>query len=144
PFSPSSAWISPRRSSKSIASFATSDPNRFVMWRSSSAGASALKRLLHRVGDVGQRAGRDLGLHGLDLGQVLRALGVGLADADAVGLDVEDAVRAAAYRAALRLPDRVEDGDVDVLLGRGHDLGAEVGLVGVHADRLHALLLRRV
>ena len=35
----------------------------------------------------------------------------------------------------------VEDRLVDVLHRRGHDLIAEVGLVGVDADRLHALLL---
>ena len=40
PFSPSSAWISPRFSSKSIALFATNEPKRLVIPRSSSAGAS--------------------------------------------------------------------------------------------------------
>ena len=39
PFSPSSAWISPRFSSNSIALFATSEPKRLVIPRSSRAGA---------------------------------------------------------------------------------------------------------
>ena len=39
PFSPSSAWISPGRTSRSIPSLATTPGYRFVMPRISSAGA---------------------------------------------------------------------------------------------------------
>src|SRR6266568_1166422 len=42
PFSPSSAWTSPWRRSKSTLSFASTPGNRFVIPRSSSRGASAM------------------------------------------------------------------------------------------------------
>src|SRR5580765_5050137 len=41
PFSPRSAWISPRPRSKSTASFASTPGNRFVMPRSSRTGAAS-------------------------------------------------------------------------------------------------------
>src|SRR5918999_492343 len=103
PFSPSSAWISPRFSSKSIALFATNEPKRLVIPRSSSAGASpdigsvftAGPGLLDLGRDVGDLARLDL-LHDLvDLLLVLGALGGDLAEADAARLDVEDRVGAA-------------------------------------------------
>ncbi len=50
PFSPSSAWISPRRRSRSMWSFATSAPNRLVMPRSSSARSALEPRVSDRVG----------------------------------------------------------------------------------------------
>src|SRR3954447_21883962 len=146
PFSPRSAWISPRRSSKSIASFATSEPNRLVIPRSSRAGTSPAigRRLLDGVGDVGQLAGGDLVLDPVHLGLVLRADGGDLADPGAVVLDLERRVRAARERAALDVLDRVEHGDVDLLDRRGQHLIADVGLIGVDADALDALLLGRV
>ena len=42
PFSPSSAWISPGRTSRSIASLATTPGYRFVIPRISSAGARTI------------------------------------------------------------------------------------------------------
>src|SRR3954470_9921537 len=146
PFSPSSAWISPRRSSKSIASFATSEPNRLVIPRSSRARASpdigrSVSVLLHFRRDVGDVAVLDLVAGRGDLGLELRARGRDLADARAVVGQVERGVRPTLERAVLRRLDRVEHGDVDLLDGRGQDLRADVGLVGVDADALHRLLL---
>src|SRR6201991_2338814 len=51
---------------------------------------------------------------------------------------------AALEAAVLRRLDRGLHRDVDLLLGRGHDVRAQVGLVGVDADALDALLLGRV
>src|SRR4051812_1617751 len=148
PFSPSRAWISPRRSSKSMASLATSAPNRLVIPRSSSASASpgigvcpSSSWLLDRVRDVADLAADDVLLDLVDLVGVLLALGVHLAEAHAAVLEVEQLVRAALERAVLHRLDRVEHRDVDLLLGRGQDVAAEVALVGVHADALEALLL---
>src|SRR5688500_16973027 len=118
PFSPSSAWISPCFSSKSIALFATSEPKRLVIPRSSRAGVSpdigsvstAGPGLLDLGRDVGDLAGLDL-LHRLvDLLLVLRALRGDLAEADTARLDVEDGVLAAGEGLVLDGLDRVEDG----------------------------------
>src|SRR5215208_335403 len=152
PFSPSSAWISPRLSSNPIALLATSEPKRLVIPRSSRAGAApdigsvvtAGLRLLDLGRDVGDLARLDL-LHDLvDLLLVLRALRGDLAEADTAGLDVEDLVRAALEGAVLSRLDRLEHGDVDLLQRAGDDVRAEVALVGIDADALDVLLLRRV
>src|SRR5215212_3594240 len=152
PFSPSSAWISPRFSSKSIALFATSEPKRLVIARSSRAGAApdigsvgtGAPGLLDLGRDVGDLARLDL-LHDLvDLLLVLRAVRGDLAEADAAGLDVEHRVGAALEGAVLDRLDRVEDGHVDLLQGARDDVLAEIALVGVDADALHVLLLGRV
>src|SRR4051812_21238374 len=108
PFSPSSAWISPRFSSNSIALLATSKPKRLVIPRSSSAGASpdidrevTAPGLLDLGRDVGDLARLDL-LHDLvDLLLVLGALGRDLAEADAARLDVEHRVGTALERTVL-------------------------------------------
>src|SRR5690349_14241706 len=149
PFSPSSAWISPRFSSKSIALFATSEPKRLVIPRSSSAGASpdiggwftAALGLLDLGGDVGDLAVLDLLGDLVDLLLVLLAGGRDLAEADAARLDVEHRVGAALEGAVLDGLGRVEDGHVDLLQGAGDDVVAEVALVGVDADAHDALLL---
>ena len=67
-----------------------------------------------------------------------------LAEADAAVLDGGDHVGAALEAAVLGALDRVEHRDVDLLQRRGQDVVAEVGLVGVDADALDALLLGRV
>src|SRR6266702_330615 len=119
PFSPSSACTSPRRRSKSTPSFATTAPNLFVMPRSSSASCSSgcvgvtsagrpdprsdlvsrppasrnrsLRSLFHCVGDVGDLARLDVGCDLVELGGVLLARRVQLAEADAaVGQRVDD------------------------------------------------------
>src|SRR5215207_1547812 len=144
PFSPRRAWISPRRSSRSILSFATRAPKRLVTPSSCSASGSVTVLLLHRVRDVGQLAARDLLLDLVDLRLVLLALGVDLAEAGAARLDVEDRVGALGEVAVLDALDRVEHRHVDLLEGRGHDVRPEVRLVGVDADALDALLLGRV
>src|SRR5215208_3169270 len=152
PFSPSSAWISPRLSSNPIALLATSEPKRLVIPRSSRAGAApdigslptGALALLDLGRDVGDLARLDL-LHDLvDLLLVLRALRGDLAEADAAGLDVEHGVRAALEGAVLDRLDRVEDGHVDLLQRARDDVVPEVALVGIDADALHALLLGRV
>src|SRR5215208_1822161 len=152
PFSPSSAWISPRLSSNPIALLATSEPKRLVIPRSSRAGAApdigsvvtAGLRLLDLGRDVGDLAVLDLLHHLVDLLLVLRALRGDLAEADAAGLDVEHGVRAALEGAVLDRLDRVVDGHVDLLEGARDDVRAEVALVGIDADALDVLLLRRV
>src|SRR5215210_931027 len=152
PFSPSSAWISPRFSSNSIALFATSEPKRLVIPRSSRAGAApdigsvrtGAPGLLDLGRDVGDLARLDL-LHDLvDLLLVLRALRGDLAEAHTAGLDVEHGVRAALEGAVLDRLDRVEDGHVDLLQRARDDVVPEVALVGVDADAHDALLLGRV
>src|SRR3954452_853883 len=144
PFSPSRAWISPRRSSRSILSFATSAPKRLVTPSSCSASGPVTALLLHRVGDAGDLSVGDLLLDLVELALVLGALGVELAVARGPGLDVEQGVGAALERACLDGLGGVEHGDVDLLQRRSQDLRAEVGLVGVDADALNALLLRGV
>src|SRR4051812_30673662 len=134
PFSPSSAWTSPARRSRSTRSLATRLPKRFVTPRNSRAGASATsvsRALLDRVRDVGDLAGRDLLLDLLDLIGVFGARAVGLADADAVVLEVEERVPRL-ERAVLQLLNRLQHGLVDLLERRGHDVAAQVGLIGVH------------
>jgi hypothetical protein len=69
---------------------------------------------------------------------------VHLAEGHALRLDVEDLVLAALERAVLDRLDGLEDRDVDLLLGRGQDVLAQEGLVGVHADAQLVLLLRGV
>src|SRR3954468_10222305 len=145
PFSPSRACTSPWRRSKSTRSFATSAPKRLVTPSSSRARlAVAFRALLHRVGDVAQLAGGDLLLERVDLGRVLGPHAVRLPEADAARLRVEDRVRARLEGAVLGLLGRLEDRLVDLLERRGHDLVAEIGLIGVHADALRALLLHGV
>src|SRR5215218_9017271 len=103
PFSPSSAWISPRFSSNPIALFATSEPKRLVIPRSSRAGAAPDIGLVSPGGpglldlgrDVGDLARLDLLHHLVDLLLILRARRGDLAQADTAGLHVEDLVRAA-------------------------------------------------
>src|SRR3954454_19476023 len=115
PFSPSSACTSPERRSRSTRSLATRLPKRFVTPRSSRAGASGTsvrRSLLDRVGDVGELPRRDLLLDLLDLGDVLGALAVRLADPDAVVLDVEERVPRL-EAPALHLLDRLQHGLVD-------------------------------
>src|SRR3954466_10846983 len=99
PFSPSSAWISPRRSWRSTASLAVSAPKRLVMPRSSRASSAApdasvgvirrqrttWSRLL-LAGDRVRRRDRSvlqLRGHVVDLGLVLRTRRADLADARA-------------------------------------------------------------
>src|SRR4051794_4281772 len=123
-------------------------PKRFVMPRSSSAasisrGDRSLRAGAHRVGR-GDLAALDLVLDRLDLVGVLLARRADLADADAIALQVGDDVGAALVGVVLGGLDRVEHRDVDLLQRARDDLRAEVGLVGVDADRLDALLLRRV
>ena len=86
----------------------------------------------------------DFAVHLVDLRLVLGARRADLAEARAVVGDLERRVGAARELAVLDLLDRVEHRDVDLLDRRGQDVGAEVGLVGVDADALHALLLGRV
>src|SRR3954447_4744095 len=145
PFSPRRAWTSPARRAKSTPSLATMRPKRFVMPRSSSAASIrvVLGAGAHRVGRC-DLAALDLVLDRLDLVGVLLARRADLADADAVVVEVRDGVRPALVRIVLDRLDRVEDRHVDLLQRARDDLRAEVGLVGVDADRLHALLLRRV
>src|SRR3954463_3302415 len=145
PFSPRRAWTSPARRSKSTPSLATMRPKRFVMPRSSSAASirSLGAALPHRVGRR-DLAVLDLVLDRLDLVGVLLARRADLADADAVVVEVGDDVGAALVAVVLDGLDRVEDRDVDLLQRARDDLRAEVGLVGVDADRLDALLLGRV
>src|SRR3954454_7432813 len=104
PFSPSRAWISPRRSWRSTASLAVSAPKRLVMPRSSSASpaasasdgdTSANVRPASLLDGVGHRdgAGREVRLHLVDLVLVLGPGRRDLADARALVLDVERGVR---------------------------------------------------
>src|SRR4051795_7911535 len=145
PFSPRRAWTSPARRSKSTPSLATMRPKRFVMPRSSSAASirSLGAALPHRVGRR-DLAVLDLVLDRLDPVGVLLARRADLADADAVVVDVGHDVGAALVAVVLHGLDRVVDRDVDLLQRARDDLRAQVGLVGVDADRLNALLLRRV
>src|SRR3954454_8750818 len=136
PFSPSSAWTSPARRSRSTRSLATRLPKRFVTPRSSRAGASTTAvGLLDFRRDVGDLARLDPVLDLLDLVLVLGPDVVDLAEADAVGLDVEDGV-AGLELVVLQALDRLEHRLVDLLERRGHDVRPQVGLVGVHADAL--------
>src|ERR671933_2485488 len=146
PFSPSRAWTSPRLRSKSTRSLATIRPKRFVIPRSSSAAsmpcrrASRLRPAADGVRRV-DRAVRQLLLDVLHLRGVLLARRADLADPDAVVGHGVQGVGAALEGALLGRLDLLEDRHVDLLERACEDLRAEVGLVGVDADRLHALLL---
>src|SRR5579862_232016 len=134
PFSPSSAWTSPLRSSRLTLSLATSVPKRLVMPRSSSASgalelrdasgyASPDKRsLLDRV-RRSDRPGDDLRLDRVDLGE--DRPGHDGPDADQIDAalgETVDVVRAAVVDALLQVLDRQEDGLIDLLHRRGEHL----------------------
>src|SRR3712207_1731334 len=131
PFSPRSAWISPRRSCRSTPSLAVTAPKRLTMPRSSAAssagpsaggvGGATRPSLLKRARDF-HLAGRDLLLDIFDLLLVLMSVGGYLAEAAAAALDVEDAVAARLERVVLHGLDRVEDRRVDALHGAGEDV----------------------
>src|SRR5919107_1265085 len=148
PFSPRRACTSPRRTSRSMPSFAVSAPKRLVTpFSSRASGVLCSVRgatLLDLGRDVRDLPRLDLGLDLVHLVDVLLALGVDLAVADAARGHVEHGVRAGLEGALLDLLDRREHGLIDLLERRGHDLVAQVALVGVDADALHALLLGRV
>src|SRR3954471_2016773 len=149
PFSPSRAWTSPARRSKSTPSLATIRPKRFVIPRSSSAVSMNCRRPpgLRRAADGvrrGDLAGCQLLLDRRDLRLVLRAGLADLADPDAVVRDGVERVRPALVLVLLDGEDLLEDRHVDLLQRAREHLRAEVGLVGVYADCLHALLLGRV
>src|SRR3954468_14512764 len=109
PFSPSSAWNSPRRSGRWTASLAVSAPKRLVMPRSSrasSAAPDASVGVIRRqrttwtevllAGDRVRRRDRavlQLGGHGVELRLVLGTRRADLADARAAVGDLERRVR---------------------------------------------------
>src|SRR5215475_504388 len=145
PFSPSSAWTSPCRRSKSTWSFATTPGNRFVMPLSSrtvegstaTAGDSreaADGALLERSRDL-DLARDDLLLQLVHLvDQRLRHGRVDLADVHAAVLQVEQQV-VAALELALRDQLRgLKDAVVDALDAGGEDALGVVVLVLVDAD----------
>src|SRR5256886_11661868 len=157
PFSPRSAWTSPGKRSKSIASLATPPGKRFVIDRSSRIGPSLIRShsMAAREGQTGEPApltlptlllrgrddlpGRDQLLdvvHVLDDGGTVLQLCADLAVADATVLDVEHLVEARLEvgRALLELLRRQVDRLRDVLEGARQHLRAEVQLVGVDAD----------
>src|SRR5437763_7096562 len=165
PFSPSSAWISPRRRSKSTASFASTPGNCFVMPRSSRTGVTSGIGLDRKGRDdnaspltsrVALLRGRD-DLAAGDLTEDLVHLRkdeglVGLRDLlaqrgvpDAAVLRVEDRVGVArdAIRVRRELFDREEDCVVHPLQRRREHERAEEALVGVDTDTPDPLLLRR-
>src|SRR5215210_805982 len=159
PFSPSRAWTSPWIRSRSIRSLASTPGNCFVIPASSRRGASAIGRevkgraawtrpstvgLLDRVGDLDLPVDDLLLLRLGLLDRVLRRLRAGLAEAHAVLGEAERRGAAADLLAVDDLLDRLEDGLVDLLLGRRQDVVAEERLVGVHADAPLSLLLRSV
>src|SRR5690349_7554642 len=157
PFSPSSACTSPWRSSRSTRSFATSEPKRLVMPRSSSASGalelrvvpagcvSPVKRALLDHAGRNDLSGLDQCLHDCQLGEDrLRHAARRRGDVDAALLEAEDAVLAAVVLARLEVADRQVDGLVDLLDGRGEDLRADGLLVVVDADAPDLLLAGRV
>src|ERR671918_1640881 len=174
PFSPRSACTSPRRSSKSTWSLASTPGNRLVIPRSSRTTGRSLIRArfygsagedvrngksgpsgpllpvqsLRKRLELARRldpAGDDQGPQLVHLGdERLRDPRVDLADGDAVVLQVEERVDAALVRAPLRGHDGVRDGDVDALDRARQDVTPEELLVVVDADAPDALLLRRV
>src|SRR5919106_1394796 len=168
PFSPRSAWTSPRRSSKSTWSFARTPGKRFVIPRSSRTTGRSLiardstARRTTRAGPAGplssysletalqlrrrlDPAGDDQGPQLVHLrDERLRNPRIGLADGDAVVLQVEEQVGAALVRPPLGGENRGLDRDVDPLDGARQDVAAEELLVVVDADAPDALLLRRV
>src|SRR6187200_465158 len=155
PFSPRSACTSPLRSSKSTPSFATTPGNRFVIPLSSRRGASAMgvgsvrrgtspplteRSLSDRIRDVDFPV-QDLLLVLLDgVEGLLRHIGAGLPERDAVLGEAERRHSAAREGAVLDRLDRLEDGHVDALHGAREDVVTEERLVGVHADPPDALL----
>src|SRR5215213_9454708 len=165
PFSPSSAWTSPRRRSKSMWSLASTPGNCFVIPRSSRTGISSTVRLNNRAGPEArsvdtmcqalpdrrrglQLPADDLLLEGVELdepGLLDVRLLADLAQTDAPVLQVEDEVAASFVAfAGLRALDRQEDAGVHSLHRAGEDVGAEVGLVDVDADAPAAAHLRGV
>src|SRR5919197_3937834 len=165
PFSPSSAWTSPRCRSKSMWSFASTPGNCFVIPRSSRTGAASTRRLNNRAGPEARSveamrqvlpdrrrrldlAGDDLRLQLVDLRQPgLRDLGLlaDLAEGDALVLQVEDEVLAALVAlAVLGSLDREEDALVHPLHGAREDEVAEERLVDVDADPPAPRLLGRI
>src|SRR5829696_5300323 len=156
PFSPSRQWISPGTTSRSMASFAISDPNRLVIPRrrrpvSASAagdvpGAISVSTLSLRLGlglDL-DLAADDVGLQGVQLGLELRRdLAVEVVERREAGtLVLQRAdVRLVAEAAVLGRGDGVLDRDVQALVDAGDDvrtvgLGADAA-VGVDPDRAH-------
>src|SRR5579884_4202949 len=163
PFSPSSAWISPRRRSKSTESFASTPGNRFVMPRSSRTGVAssigcgrgrAQCPPPSRLGPWVRRRHLDLALRDqlrdrVDLPRdegpvLLRDLLAQRCVADAAILHRERRVGVAldAAGALLELLDDVVDARVDLLQRRGEHEGAEEPLVRIDADAPDVGLLR--
>src|ERR671922_2022441 len=165
PFSPRSAWTSPRRTSRSMWSFARTPGNRFVMPRSSRIGRSGSAipgdpkgagrarplrtDLLFLAGRRLDPAAGDQRLDPVRLAGVLGPLGpreprAQLAEADTAVLDAEDLVAPAGEAARVRLEraDRLVDGDVDLLRRARQDVPAEERLVGVDPDAPDPALLR--
>src|SRR2546421_8632849 len=157
PSSPSSAWPSPGKRSKSIPSFAPTPGKRFVIDRSSRIGPALIRShsMAAREGQTGEPAplrdstlllrgrddlpGRDQLLdlvHLLDDGGAVLQPRADLAVADATVLDVEHLVEARLEvgRALLELLRGQVDRLRDVLEGARQHLRTEVQLVGVDAD----------
>src|SRR5919204_1236129 len=111
----------------------------------SSLPSPAADALLHDRRDVLDLAADDVAPDLLYLRDVrLRDARIDLAEPDAVLLQPVDGV-ATIERPLLHGLDRLEDGDVDALRRAGQNgLRSYVRLVGVDADRPHALLPRRV
>src|SRR2546423_665125 len=154
PFSPSSAWTSPRRTSNETSSFATTPGNSLRMPRISRTTSSTMRSvigrrrrgraiqrppsrkpfLLDHRGDL-ELAVDDLRLvavHQLDPRRLdLRAR---LTDADAVVLQVEDDVLASFERALRGGQDGVVDADVRLLQRAGEDPLGDAVFVRVDAD----------
>src|ERR687897_141323 len=160
PFSPRSACTSPRARSKSMWSFARMPGNSFVIPFSSRTvgAASAIPGDSMAEATPGNQEPADLERRGrlqlprdqllLDLvhpvDELLRNLRAGLADPDALVLEVEDRVGA-----ALELPVHHRFGGqehrlVDALDGAREDVLAETRLVAIDADPPLVALLRRV
>src|SRR5919204_400334 len=162
PFSPSSACTSPRRTSKSTWSFASTPGKRFVIPRTSRTGRSStvadskpvrrrraawpaflvkpmISRSRLRHLDL---AGDDEPLEPVHLRDVgLRHLRADLADADAPVLQVEEHVRSAAERAVLGRTDDAQDPEIHALELARQDVLPEVRLVDVDADPPDVLVL---
>src|SRR5919106_4894074 len=168
PFSPRRAWTSPPRTSKSIPRLATRSPKRFVIPRSSRAGApsdapstltsaAGLARRDHRPRRLGfvdvdaEGARLDLGLAGLDLLDDLRRhaahhLGVDLSKRRAsLGHHREVLQVLRCVRAGEHLVDHVLDRGSHVPGHAGdHVLGRKALLVAHVADGDQVVLLGRL
>src|SRR4029450_5001512 len=160
PFSPSRQWISAGSITRSMASLATSEPNRLVSPASSRCMADSLPESRRTPGSAGPRP--------LPLGLRLRLRGDGDLAGDDVGLDLVDlglqlgrdlavelVVRRQAGAAVLQSPyvrgvvegvvegglDRVLHGHVHALVDAAHQhaavLGGRDAAVGVDPDRVH-------